>query len=72
MTQIHYPRPIHLHPAYAHLGFGPGSFPVAERRAEQIVSLPLYPEMTAGRQERVIAAVAEALHGQEPPAQTRP
>lgn len=72
MTQVHYPLPIHLHPAYAHLGFGPGSFPVAERRAEQIVSLPLYPEMTAHQQERVIAAVAEALHGEEPPAQTRP
>jgi dTDP-4-amino-4,6-dideoxygalactose transaminase len=72
MTQVHYPLPIHLHPAYAHLGFGPGSFPVAERRAEQIVSLPLYPEMTARQQEHVIAAVAEALHGEELPAQTRP
>jgi dTDP-4-amino-4,6-dideoxygalactose transaminase len=72
MTQVHYPLPIHLHPAYAHLGFGPGSFPVAERRAEQIVSLPLYPEMTARQQERVIAAVAAALRGEEPPAQTRP
>jgi dTDP-4-amino-4,6-dideoxygalactose transaminase len=72
MTQVHYPLPIHLHPAYARLGFGPGSFPVAERRAEQIVSLPLYPEMTANQQECVIAAVAEALHGEEPPAQTRP
>lgn len=72
MTQVHYPLPIHLHPAFAHLGLGPGSFPVAERRAEQIVSLPLYPEMTAGQQERVIAAVAAALHGEEPAAQTRP
>jgi dTDP-4-amino-4,6-dideoxygalactose transaminase len=72
MTQVHYPRPIHLHPAYAHLGYPPGSFPVAERRAEQIVSLPLYPEMTTGQQERVIAAMAEALHGEETPAQTQP
>jgi dTDP-4-amino-4,6-dideoxygalactose transaminase len=72
LTQIHYPRPIHLHPAYAHLGLGPGSFPVAERRAEQIVSLPLYPEMTSPQQERVIAAVAEALDDEEPPAQIRP
>jgi dTDP-4-amino-4,6-dideoxygalactose transaminase len=72
MTQVHYPLPIHLHPAYAHLGFGPGSFPVAEQRAEQIVSLPLYPELATHQQERVITAVEEALRGEEPPAQTRP
>src|SRR5690606_4519603 len=41
-TQVHYP-PIHLHPLYADLGLGPGSFPVAERVAERILSLPLFP-----------------------------
>jgi dTDP-4-amino-4,6-dideoxygalactose transaminase len=71
MTQVHYPLPIHLHPAYAHLGFGPGAFPVAEERAEQIVSLPLYPEMTARQFNRVTTALAEALQGEDPPDSTR-
>ncbi len=68
LTQVHYPLPIHLHPAYAHLGFGPGSFPHAERWGEQVVSLPLYPELAPRRQERVIDALAEALRGEKPPA----
>lgn len=71
LTQIHYPLPIHLHPAYAHLGFGPGSFPIAERRAGEIVSLPLYPEMTARQLDRVTMALAAALRGEEPPSPTR-
>jgi dTDP-4-amino-4,6-dideoxygalactose transaminase len=71
LTQIHYPLPIHRHPAYGHLGFGPGSFPIAERRAGQIVSLPLYPEMTARQLDRVTTALAEALRGEEPPDATR-
>ncbi|MDM7915600.1 MAG: DegT/DnrJ/EryC1/StrS family aminotransferase, partial [Candidatus Eisenbacteria bacterium] len=66
-TQVHYPVPIHLQPAYAGLGFGPGSFPVAERRAGQVVSLPLYPEMTDAMVETVAGALAEALRGEEPP-----
>jgi dTDP-4-amino-4,6-dideoxygalactose transaminase len=58
---IHYPVPIHLQPAYAALGYGPGSFPVAERRAERIMSLPLYPGITAVQQERVADAVRKAV-----------
>ncbi len=44
-TGIHYPIPLHLQPAYAHLGLGEGSFPVAEKAAKEILSLPLFPEM---------------------------
>ena len=40
---IHYPTPIHLTQAYAHLGHRPGDFPVSERAAEQILSLPMFP-----------------------------
>jgi dTDP-4-amino-4,6-dideoxygalactose transaminase len=43
---VHYPRPPHLTPAYAHLGYGPGSFPVAERLASEVVSLPMGPHVS--------------------------
>jgi dTDP-4-amino-4,6-dideoxygalactose transaminase len=44
-TAIHYPVPIHLQPVAAQLGYGPGSFPVAEQQAERILSLPIYAEL---------------------------
>ncbi len=44
-TGIHYPIPIHLHPAYRDLGHKKGDFPISERYAEQILSLPMYPEL---------------------------
>jgi dTDP-4-amino-4,6-dideoxygalactose transaminase len=55
---IHYPIPIHLQDAYASLGLRAGSFPVAERAATQLLSLPLYPELSEAQQDRVIDAVA--------------
>jgi len=45
-TGIHYPAPAHLQPAYADLGYGPGAFPHSEKAASQVLSLPLFPEMT--------------------------
>ena len=60
-ASIHYPTPIHLTGAYRSLGYGPGSFPVAEAAAEEILSLPLYPHITAVQQERVVAELKEAL-----------
>lgn len=45
-TGIHYPIPLHLQPAYKHLGLPLGSFPVAERFASEILSLPMYPELS--------------------------
>jgi len=45
-TMIQYPHTIHLQPAYTNLGYRAGSFPVAERLAREIVSLPLYPELS--------------------------
>lgn len=56
-TLIHYPVPAHLQPAYRDLGQGKGSCPVAERAAQEIVSLPLYPELTVEQVERVTNAV---------------
>lgn len=60
-TEVHYPVPIHRQPAYAALGQAEGSFPVAEARAKQIVSLPLYAELTEAQFERVVAAVRAVL-----------
>jgi dTDP-4-amino-4,6-dideoxygalactose transaminase len=46
MTSIHYPEPIHYQPAYRELGYTKGDFPVAEKCAEEILSIPLYPELS--------------------------
>jgi dTDP-4-amino-4,6-dideoxygalactose transaminase len=54
---IHYPIPIHRQPAYADLGYGPGSFPVVERAAHRILSLPLYPEMSEEQVDFVAATL---------------
>jgi dTDP-4-amino-4,6-dideoxygalactose transaminase len=50
---LHYPVPIHRTDAYASLGWGPGSFPVAEKLAEEVLSLPMYPELTDPQIEHV-------------------
>lgn len=60
---VHYPYPLHLTPAYAHLGLGPGAFPVAERAATEILSLPMFPHLTADQQEEVVGAVRRAVRG---------
>ena len=57
-TAIHYPIPLHLQPAYAPIGAGPGSLPVAERAAAQVVSLPMFPELTDAQVAQVAAALA--------------
>ncbi len=58
---IHYPLPLHLQPALAAQGGQPGDFPHTEAAAASIISLPIYPEMTAAQRERVIAALRAAL-----------
>jgi dTDP-4-amino-4,6-dideoxygalactose transaminase len=58
---IHYPVPVHLQGAFADAGHAPGDFPVTERAAGEILSLPLFPEITEEQQERVAAALRAAL-----------
>ena len=65
-TSIHYPIPIHLQEAYAHLGYSRGSFPVAERCAEEFVSLPIYPELSPPQISAVIDAVVHTLEAELP------
>ena len=56
-TLVHYPRPVHAHPAYVELGHG-RDLRVSERLAEEVLSLPLYPQLTDAEADAVVAAVA--------------
>lgn len=56
-TAIYYPTPIHLQPAYADLGLAPGAFPEAEKASAEVLSLPVFPEMTDGQRDYVIDRV---------------
>jgi len=50
---LHYPLPLHLQKAYAHLGYKPGDFPVSEQASRECISLPIYPELTDAQIQRV-------------------
>jgi dTDP-4-amino-4,6-dideoxygalactose transaminase len=56
-TVIHYPTPIHLQPAYAALGYPQGAFPLTEEIAQQLLSLPLFPELTPAQVDYVVEQV---------------
>ena len=58
-STIYYPVPLHLQPLYSELGHKPGDFPNAEHVAGEILSLPMYPELSEDKIERVAAAIAE-------------
>jgi dTDP-4-amino-4,6-dideoxygalactose transaminase len=60
-TGLHYPIPVHLQRAYAHLGHRAGEFPVAERVAAQCLSLPMYSELTPTQQMAVATALTDAV-----------
>jgi dTDP-4-amino-4,6-dideoxygalactose transaminase len=58
-TGIHYPIPLHQQKAYQQLGCKTGDFPVTERVAREIVSLPMFPQLSHAQQDEVVAAVKE-------------
>jgi dTDP-4-amino-4,6-dideoxygalactose transaminase len=64
-TGIHYPIPLHLQKAYAHLSYTKGAFPVTERVAEEIVSLPMFPQLNHAQQDEVVERALEFLGSQE-------
>jgi dTDP-4-amino-4,6-dideoxygalactose transaminase len=70
-TGLHYPIPVHLQKAHADLGHREGDFPVSEQAAREVLSLPLYPEMTAGQVAAVVEAVAAATEADSPKAALR-
>ena len=61
-TGLHYPTPVHLQPAHADLGYETGDFPEAEAAARSVLSLPMYPELSAHDIETVAHAVREDAH----------
>jgi len=60
-STVYYPVPLHLQPIYASLGYKRGDLPIAERAADEVLSLPMYPELSTEQIARVANAVAEAL-----------
>lgn len=60
-STVYYPTPIHLQPIYKSLAYQAGDFPETERAATEVLSLPIYPELTEGQIQRVAEAIADAL-----------
>ncbi|MBF2077951.1 MAG: DegT/DnrJ/EryC1/StrS family aminotransferase [Synechococcales cyanobacterium T60_A2020_003] len=60
-SMIYYPLALHLQPVYANLGYQPGQLPHAEQAAQEVMSLPMFPELTQESQNRVITAVAAVV-----------
>jgi dTDP-4-amino-4,6-dideoxygalactose transaminase len=62
-TGIHYPIPLHLQPAYTHLDYPEGAFPIAEAKAKRIISLPIFPELTEQQQDHIVATIRSYMDG---------
>ena len=60
-TGIHYPIPLHMQPAYSYLGYRQGDFPRTEQAAREILSLPMYPELSDQQISQVVEAIREVL-----------
>ena len=63
-TAVHYPLPVHLQPAYADLGYSGGAFPQSEKAAEEVLSLPLYPEITDTQIQKVAQTLTSLVAAQ--------
>lgn len=60
-TAVHYPIPLHLQPAFAHLNLPEGSFPLSEAAGRRVMSLPMHPFLDEATQDAIVAAVKQAL-----------
>jgi dTDP-4-amino-4,6-dideoxygalactose transaminase len=65
-TGVHYPIPIHLQPAYRDLGYGLGDFPVCEGAAADVLSIPIYPELTDTQAAHVASSLRAAVSAGAP------
>ncbi|OUL19373.1 Cys/Met metabolism pyridoxal-phosphate-dependent enzyme [Nostoc sp. RF31YmG] len=60
-SMVYYPLPLHLQPIYQNLGYQPGQLPVAEQICHEVISLPMFPELTQEQQDQVIYALKDCL-----------
>ncbi|NET34274.1 MAG: DegT/DnrJ/EryC1/StrS family aminotransferase [Cyanothece sp. SIO1E1] len=61
VSMVYYPLPLHLQPVYAYLGYCPGQLPVAEQAANQVLSLPMFPELSLEQQQQVVYNLKNCL-----------
>ena len=61
-STIYYPRPLHLQPVYKDLGYQAGQLPVVEQVCHEVLSLPIFPELSVEQQERVIYSLKDCLN----------
>ena len=63
-TMVYYPLSLHLQEVYKYLGYKPGDFPESERAQEEVLSLPMYPELSQQQVENIVRAIREFLGGE--------
>lgn len=61
ITAVHYPTPLHLQPAFSYMGHARGDFPMSERAAEEVMSLPIHPYMDKSMQDAIVEAVVTEI-----------
>lgn len=61
-TEIYYPLPLHLQPAFAYLNYREGQFPVAESASHEALALPIYPELTESQQQQIVQAITHFVY----------
>ncbi|GIW92272.1 MAG: pleiotropic regulatory protein [Pirellulaceae bacterium] len=64
-TEIYYPIPLHLQPCFRSLGYQPGDLPVCEMLASEVLSLPVYPELTESQQDYIVEQIGRFARGQQ-------
>ena len=64
-TEVYYPSPLHLQPAFAYLGYQRGDFPEAERASQEVLSLPIFAELTEDQQRTALTSISEFYHPQQ-------